>query len=188
MGFLVLESRRYPCKKRESFLITLVRHLNFVKTEATHRALVVFDVPDDVVVNRAVGLRYDPVTNRTYHVKFDPPPKNSQIEARLIRKASDTEPNMRARLSIYRKNLKGVTTAFANNLNVLSFSEGIIGNEETVYKDVFNILGRKPSTKAPRAFKIVVAGLPGSGKTKVAEALQQKFGFVHGKPFLTLPK
>ena len=140
----------------------------------------IFDIPDDVIISRTLGLRYDPVTNKTYHLKYDPPPKNSQIESRLIKKASDTEPATRGRLSVYRKSVDGVVNAFKNVVNVMQYPEGIMGNEELVYKDVFNIIGRKPISRVPRCFKVLLTGLPGSGKTRVAEMLQRKFGFVHG--------
>ncbi len=128
-----------------------------------------------------MGLRYDPATNKVYHLKFDPPPKNSQIESRLIRKATDTESSTKARLLTFRKNLQGLLSAFKQNVTLLSYSEGIMGNEEVVYKDVFNVIGKRPLSKGPRLFKIFLAGLPGSGKTRVAEMLSSRFGFVHGK-------
>lgn len=141
-------------------------------------------MPDEVVIARAVGLRYDPVANRIYHLKYDPPPKNSSIEGRLIRKASDTEQATKARLAIYRKNVKGIVSTFANTIKILTYPDGIMGSEEVVYKDVFNILGQRPISRAPRSFKVIIAGLPGSGKTKIAEMMQSKFGFVHGMCYI----
>ena len=147
--------------------------------------LVVFDIPDDVIVTRAVGLRYDPTTNKVYHLKFDPPPKNNAIESRLIRKASDTEPATKARVAIFRKNLNELVQSFqSQNVNVLKFPNGFMDNQEFIYKDIFAILGRKSITRAPRSFKLCILGIPGSGKTKLAEKLAQKYGFAHGNLIL----
>jgi adenylate kinase family enzyme len=126
------------------------------------------------------GLRYDPMTNRLYHLKFDPPPKNNLIESRLVQKPSDSEEATMNRLNIYRKNVKGIMDTWKTKYNVLSYPEGIMGNEQHVFKEVFNILGRRPVSRAPRSYKIILAGLPGSGKTKIANLLHQKYGFVNG--------
>lgn len=141
---------------------------------------VIFDVPDQSILERVIGLRYDPVTNRLYHLKYDPPPKHGAIESRLVRKPSDSEQATMARLSVYRKNVTGILETWKTNINILSYPEGMMGNEQQIYKDVFNILGRKPASRAPRSYKIILAGLPGSGKTKIASMLHQKYGFVHG--------
>lgn len=150
----------------------LVRFLLFI--------LVIFDVPDQIILERVTGLRYDPTNNRLYHLKYDPPPKNGAVESRLVRKPADTEQATMARLNVYRKNIKGVMDTWKTNYNVLSYPEGILGNEKHVYQEVFNILGRRPVSRAPQSYRIILAGLPGSGKTKIANLLHQKYGFVHG--------
>ena len=142
--------------------------------------LVIFDVPDHVILERVIGLRYDPATNRVYHMKYDPPPKNSTVESRLVRKASDSEQATSIRLNVYRKNIAGILDTWKIKSNILSYPEGIMGNEQAVYKDVFNVLGRKPVSRAPRSYKIILVGLPGSGKSKIAHLLHQKYEFVHG--------
>jgi deoxyadenosine/deoxycytidine kinase len=113
-------------------------------------------------------------------LKYDPPPKNGAVESRLVRKPADTEQATMARLNVYRKNIKGVMDTWKTNYNVLSYPEGILGNEKHVYQEVFNILGRRPVSRAPQSYRIILAGLPGSGKTKIANLLHQKYGFVHG--------
>ena len=35
---------------------------------------ILLDVPDEVLIERVVGRRLDPVTNAIYHIKFSPPP------------------------------------------------------------------------------------------------------------------
>ena len=142
--------------------------------------LVIFDVPDHIILERVAGLRYDPTTNKIYHIKYDPPPKSIAVESRLVKKPSDTEQATKERLNIYRKNLKGILDTLKSDAHILTYSGGIMGNEEVVYKDLFNILGRRPISRAPRLYKIILAGLPGSGKSKIANMLHQKYGFIHG--------
>jgi adenylate kinase len=36
--------------------------------------VLLFEVPDALIVERGVGRRNDPITGRIYHIKFDPPP------------------------------------------------------------------------------------------------------------------
>jgi hypothetical protein len=113
-------------------------------------------------------------------LKFDPPPRNPQIESRLIKNVADTESSIKHRLSIFKRNLPGIKSALGDTCSVLNYSEGIFGNEELIYKEIFTILGRKPISRTPRYFKILISGLPGSGKTKVAEMIRAKYGMVHG--------
>lgn len=62
-------------------------------------AVPVLEVPDDLIVDRIVGRRTDPVTGRIYHLTFDPPPP--EIADRLVHRADDTEEAVRTRLAAY---------------------------------------------------------------------------------------
>lgn len=61
--------------------------------------VLVIEVPDDLIVERIVGRRTDPVTGAIYHLKFNPPP--TEVEARLVQRADDTEEACRTRLAKY---------------------------------------------------------------------------------------
>ena len=50
-------------------------------------AVVLFEVPDTLIVERGEGRRNDPVTGKIYHLKFDPPP--ADVVDRLIHRADD---------------------------------------------------------------------------------------------------
>ncbi|KAI8833545.1 adenylate kinase-domain-containing protein [Chytridium lagenaria] len=119
-----------------------------------------------------------------YHLTLDPPPRSVSIEARLIQKNSHTEPSIRGRLAQYHRHLRGVVGCFAKTLRKIVFPEGIVGNEEKVIAEVMDFVGTKKRTHAPRQFRIIVAGLPGSGKSSVAELMQREYGFVHGMSIL----
>jgi adenylate kinase len=62
-------------------------------------AVPVLEVADDLIVDRIVGRRTDPVTGRIYHLTFDPPPP--EIADRLVHRADDTEEAVRTRLAAY---------------------------------------------------------------------------------------
>jgi adenylate kinase len=61
--------------------------------------VLMIEVPDDLIVERGVGRRNDPVTGRIYHVKFDPPPP--EVADRLVHRKDDTEEAIRKRLEYY---------------------------------------------------------------------------------------
>ncbi|CAO2175804.1 unnamed protein product [Urochloa humidicola] len=50
---------------------------------------IVLEVPDDILIDRCVGRRLDPLTGKIYHVK-NFPPENEEISARLITRSDDT--------------------------------------------------------------------------------------------------
>jgi len=62
-------------------------------------AVVLLEVPDDLIVERIVGRRSDPETGAIYHLKFNPPP--AEVMGRLKHRADDTEEACRNRLGVY---------------------------------------------------------------------------------------
>ncbi|MCB9662753.1 MAG: adenylate kinase [Alphaproteobacteria bacterium] len=62
-------------------------------------AVVLMEVPDDLIVERIVGRRSDPETGAIYHLVFDPPPP--EVADRLVHRADDTEEAVRSRLAAY---------------------------------------------------------------------------------------
>lgn len=62
-------------------------------------AVLLIEVPDDLIVKRITGRRMDPETNAIYHMEFNPPPQD--ILARVIQRKDDTEEACRARLAKY---------------------------------------------------------------------------------------
>jgi adenylate kinase len=51
-------------------------------------AVVLIEVPDGLLEERAVGRRTDPVTNIIYHLKNNPPP--ADVVSRLVHRSDDT--------------------------------------------------------------------------------------------------
>jgi adenylate kinase len=64
------------------------------------------NVPDDMLVERVVGRRTDPVTGEIYHLTFKPPP--AEVIGRLEQRSDDTEEKVRNRLQTHHKNVDAV--------------------------------------------------------------------------------
>ncbi|ETI55120.1 hypothetical protein F441_02152 [Phytophthora nicotianae CJ01A1] len=68
------------------------------------------EVPDNEVIRRIAGRRVDPVTGRTYHVEFNPPPV--EVAGRVEQRSDDTEAKIRTRLTQFHSNADAVRSAF----------------------------------------------------------------------------
>ncbi len=62
-------------------------------------AVVLIEVPDQLLEERAVGRRSDPTTNTIYHLKYNPPP--AEIIARLVHRKDDTSEAVKTRIAKY---------------------------------------------------------------------------------------
>jgi adenylate kinase len=61
--------------------------------------VVVIEVPDQLLEERAVGRRSDPQTGAIYHLKYNPPPP--EIAARLVHRKDDTVEAVTTRIQKY---------------------------------------------------------------------------------------
>lgn len=64
-------------------------------------AVVVIDVPSEVIVRRMSGRRTDPETGVVYHVEHNPPPP--EVAGRVVQRPDDREETVRHRLEVYRE-------------------------------------------------------------------------------------
>ncbi|KAF8108632.1 hypothetical protein N665_0106s0032 [Sinapis alba] len=71
------------------------------------------DVPDDILIDRCVGRRLDPVTGKIYHIKSYPP-ESDEVKARLAIRPDDTEEKVKARLQIYKQNSEAIISAYSD--------------------------------------------------------------------------
>ena len=62
-------------------------------------AVLLLEVPDELIVERIVGRRSDPETGEIYHLTFNPPP--AEVADRLVHRKDDTEEAVRSRLEAY---------------------------------------------------------------------------------------
>ncbi len=69
-------------------------------------AVILFDVPDDAVVERLSGRRICPRCGAVYHIRYNPPREDEICDrcgAKLIQREDDREEVIRKRLSVYRE-------------------------------------------------------------------------------------
>ena len=88
-------------------------------------------VNDEVVVERLSGRRTDLRTGRTYHIKYDPPPEDAELEQR----EDDGETIVRRRLAEYYENTtplldfyneRGVLMQFDGELSIDALTEALM--------------------------------------------------------------
>ncbi|RLN59968.1 hypothetical protein BBJ28_00003587 [Nothophytophthora sp. Chile5] len=85
--------------------------------KTTPDCVLVLDVPDDEVVKRIAGRRVDPLTGKTYHVNFNPPP--AEVADRVIQRSDDTEETVRTRLEQFHAHSDAVVTALGGVCEVV---------------------------------------------------------------------
>lgn len=95
------------------------------------------DVPDEELVTRVSGRRLDPVTNKIYHLKYNPPPKD--IEGRLTQRADDTEAKIRVRIGDFRKNIDAISGFFKN---IRSDVNGVGKPPSEVFESIGDIINK----------------------------------------------
>ncbi|XP_022867064.1 adenylate kinase 5, chloroplastic [Olea europaea var. sylvestris] len=121
---------------------------------------IMLDVPDDILIDRCVGRRLDPVTGRIYHIN-NFPPENGEIKARLITRPDDTEDKVKSRLRIYKQNAETVLSTYLN------ISKKIDGNRPkgVVFKEIDSLLSRVQKDKeASKSGKLTVSDSHSDGK------------------------
>jgi adenylate kinase len=62
-------------------------------------AVIVLEVPDEVIVERMSGRRTDPESGEVYHLRYNPPPP--EIADRVVQRPDDREETVRHRLAVY---------------------------------------------------------------------------------------
>ena len=62
-------------------------------------AVVLIEVPDPLLEERAVGRRTDPQTGTIYHLKYNPPP--AEVAGRLVHRKDDTSEAVKTRIAKY---------------------------------------------------------------------------------------
>lgn len=103
---------------------------------------IVLDVPDEILIDRCVGRRLDPVTGKIYHIK-NFPPETDEIKARLITRPDDTEQKVKSRLQIYKQNAEAIFSTYMDILNKVDGNR----SKELIFKDVDSLLSQVQKEK-----------------------------------------
>nr|HEX4318201.1 adenylate kinase [Kofleriaceae bacterium] len=89
-------------------------------------AVLLIEVPDQLIVDRITGRRSDPKTGRIYHVTFDPPPAGLEV----VQRADDTVEAVSTRLAKYHSETAPIIP-FYSDKNILRRADGV-GEPELV--------------------------------------------------------
>jgi len=91
---------------------------------------VFLDVPDEVLVERVVGRRTDPVTGKIYHMTFAPP-ETEEIAGRLTQRSDDTEEKVKVRLEQFHANVAAVKGSYSDIMVSLDGNreKGVVSTE-----------------------------------------------------------
>lgn len=87
---------------------------------------ILLEVPEEILVERVVGRRLDPVTGRIYHLKYSPP-ETDEIAARLTQRFDDTEEKVKLRLHTHRQNVESVLSMYKDTIFQV---DGSVSKEE----------------------------------------------------------
>ncbi len=97
-------------------------------------AVILFEVPDELVIERLSGRRIDPKTGKVYHVKYNPPPSDVEV----IQRDDDKEEVIRKRLEVYHQQTTPLIEYYKkqNKLHVIDASK----SPDEVYKEILSVI------------------------------------------------
>eukprot|EP01013_Petalomonas_cantuscygni_P002024 TRINITY_DN12049_c0_g1_i1.p2 TRINITY_DN12049_c0_g1~~TRINITY_DN12049_c0_g1_i1.p2 ORF type:complete len:254 (-),score=74.01 TRINITY_DN12049_c0_g1_i1:175-936(-) len=97
------------------------------------------DVPDEILEERIVHRRTDPVTGEIYHLKFKPPPK--EVVSRLQHRSDDTAEKLKNRLVAYHSNLETVKEFYQTKGTLVNI-DGVRGGIDGVHNELLTSILR----------------------------------------------
>jgi adenylate kinase len=116
-------------------------------TEAgiTANCFLFLNVPDELLVERVVGRRTDPVTGKIYHMTYSPPDADDEeVLGRLEHRSDDTAEKVKVRLEQFHTNVDAVKDSF----KAISVSIDGTSSPTEVAKSISEALQEKCGTKA----------------------------------------
>ncbi|PIA28947.1 hypothetical protein AQUCO_06400014v1 [Aquilegia coerulea] len=96
---------------------------------------IVLDVPDEILIDRCIGRRLDPVTGKIYHLK-NLPPETEEIRARLITRSDDTKEKVKSRLETFKNNAEAISSTYMDILKKIDGSRP----KEVVFEEIVSFL------------------------------------------------
>lgn len=100
-------------------------------------AVVLLEVPDQLIVDRITGRRSDPDTGAIYHLTFSPPPP--ELLAKLVQRKDDTAEAVTTRLAKYHSETAPIVP-FYDSKKILRRVDGV-GEPDVVTKRITAVLG-----------------------------------------------
>ena len=103
-------------------------------------AVVLIEVPDQLIVERITGRRSDPETGAIYHLKFSPPP--AELLPKLVQRKDDTAEAVTTRLAKYHSETAPIVPYYEGK-KILRRVDGV-GEPDVVTSRVTAVLGKNP--------------------------------------------
>lgn len=106
---------------------------------AAHKALdcvVLIEVPDALLEERAVGRRSDPETGIIYHLTYNPPP--AEIAGRLVHRKDDTSEAVAMRTAKYHSDTAPIIPYYLEK-NILRRVDGV-GNPDDITQRLIAVI------------------------------------------------
>ncbi|GIL91480.1 hypothetical protein Vretimale_18765 [Volvox reticuliferus] len=100
-------------------------------------------VPDELLVERVVGRRLDPVTGAIYHLKYNPPPP--EVIGRLQQRSDDTEDKCRVRVATHNANVGAVVGYYKDVMKEIDGTKSM----DAVFEDISAALDNAVTKKDP---------------------------------------
>ena len=99
-------------------------------------AVVLIEVPDALLEERAVNRRSDPETGKIYHLKYNPPP--ADIADRLVHRADDTKEAVDKRIAKYHSETAPIIPFYVDK-GILRRVDGV-GDPDTITERIKAVL------------------------------------------------
>ena len=84
--------------------------------EITH--IISLEVPDEFIVERITGRRTSPITNKIYHIKFNPPEIEGMAEdgkTPLVQREDDKEETVKKRLEVFHEQAESIKSYYKDS-------------------------------------------------------------------------
>ncbi|KAI4331885.1 hypothetical protein L6164_016836 [Bauhinia variegata] len=111
---------------------------------------ILLEVSEDILVERVVGRRLDPVTGKIYHLKYSPP-ETEEIAARLTQRFDDTEEKVKLRLQTHHQNVEAVLSMYED---ITVKINGNVSKEEVfaqIDRELKNLIEQRKATSGSLA-------------------------------------
>ncbi|HSD89069.1 MAG TPA: adenylate kinase [Kofleriaceae bacterium] len=99
-------------------------------------AVVLIEVPDQLLEERAVHRRTDPETGKIYHLKYNPP--SADISGRLVHRADDTKEAVEKRIAKYHSETAPIIPFYLEK-GILKRVDGV-GDPDTITERIKAVL------------------------------------------------
>ncbi|KAJ7544773.1 hypothetical protein O6H91_09G092600 [Diphasiastrum complanatum] len=96
---------------------------------------ILLEVPEDILIDRVVGRRIDPITGKIYHLTYSPP-KTPEIASRLIQRSDDTVDRAKLRLQMHAKNMEPVLSVYKDFIKKVDGD----ADKDAVFAEIIKIL------------------------------------------------